>query len=361
MTLSMTVPRFESAGFANHTLSGSVQFAFSPPGQRERIRDKTHLRLPSDSFRNVADEWMVKNKREGRAPVTLDKMRWLLAKADPFIGAKPIRQIMPTDLLPVLRSIEGRGHYESARRMRSVLSRVFRYAIATGQADRDVACDLRGALISPKVRHRAAITDPEEVGALLRAIDGYSGQPTTANALRLAPHLFARPGELRMAEWHEFDMRSGVWCLPAEKMKMGRPHKVPLSRQVISILEDLDGLNRQSKYLFPSLRGPEQCMCENTLNLALRRLGYMPDEMTAHGFRAMAASLLNEMSLWNPDAIERQLAHQEANTVRRAYARAEFWDERVRMMQHWSDYLDQLRNAPGITVGRRGQKRGKDI
>lgn len=321
----------------------SCAYTFFQSGYSRVKPKETEANKPTDSFRIVAAEWMTKNEREGRATVTLEKTRWLLGKAYPLVGNKPVRQITAGDLLDVLREIESRGHYESARRMRSVFSRVFRYAVATGRAQRDVASDLRGALISPKVRHRAAITTATHAGALLRAIDGYSGQPTTAIALRLAAHLFVRPGELRMAEWKEIDVSSAVWCLPAEKMKMGRPHKVPLSRQALSFIRDLKELDRGSKYLFPSIGNPQRCMSENTLNLALRRLGFMPHEMTAHGFRAMAASLLNEMSIWNPDAIERQLAHQEANAVRRAYARAEFWDERVRMMQHWSDYLENLR------------------
>lgn len=211
-----------------------------------------------------------------------------------------------------------------------------------------VAADLRGALTTPKVKHHAAVTTAREAGALLRAIDGYTGHEITAIALRLSPHLFVRPGELRQAQWTEIDADAAIWSIPAEKMKMRRPHNVPLSTQVLDILEELHILTGHGQYLFPSFRTSSRSMSENTVSAALRRLGYSRDEMTAHGFRAMAATLLNEMGIWNPDAIERQLAHLDNSTVRSAYTRGEYWDERVRMMQHWSDYLDQLRDGAQI-------------
>lgn len=297
------------------------------------------------SFRDVAQEWVAKCEREGRAEVTLDKVRWLLGMAYPLIGSHPIGGITPTEALAVLRKVEVKGRYESARRMRSVLSRVFRYGIATARCDRDVAADLRGALTTPKVTHHAAITDPHEVGILLTTMDGYTGQTVTRMALRLSPHLFVRPGELRQAEWSEIDVDKAVWSIPATRMKMRRAHRVPLSRQVLKMIEELREATGHRQHLFPCMGHPRKPMSENGVNQALRRLGYKNGEMTAHGFRAMAATLLNEMGRWNPDAIERQLAHQEVSSVRRAYARGEYWDERVAMMQHWSDYLDELRNA----------------
>jgi len=297
------------------------------------------------TFQAVAEEWIGKNEREGLAPITLSKIQWLLSLAYPTIGNRPIAQITPIETLAVLRKVEARGRFESARRMRSVLSRVFRYAIATGRADRDAAADLRGALTIPKVRHRAAITDPKEAGKLLHAIDGSGGRGTTIIALRMLPHLFVRPGELRSAEWTEFDLDAAIWSIPAEKMKMRRPHRVPLSRQVLAMLEELKPLSGYRQHLFPAQGRPRQHMSEMTLNVALRRMGYTPDLITPHGFRAMAATLLNEMGLWNPDAIERQLAHMDGNQVRQAYARGQYWDERVRMMQHWSDYLDELKRT----------------
>jgi integrase len=302
----------------------------------------------ANTFQAVAEEWLVKCERDGLAPVTVDKIRWLLAKAFPLIGTIPIAQITPHEALAVLRKVEATGAYESARRMRSVLSRVFRYGVATVRCDKDVAADLRGAIAVPKVKHFAAITRPSEVGALLRAIDGYSGHKVTVMAMRLSPHVLLRPGELRQAEWTDIDFEEATWFIPAERMKMRRPHRVPLSRQVIAMLRELHEHTHWWKYLFPCLGKPRKAMSENAVNQGLRKLGYTTEQMTAHGFRAMAATLLNEMGEWNPDAIERQLAHVDTNQVRRAYARGEYWDERVEMMQRWSDHLDQLRDGGKI-------------
>ena len=299
----------------------------------------------ANTFQAVAEEWLIKCERDGLAPVTVDKIRWLLAKAYPLIGTIPIAQITPHEALAVLRKVEATGAYESARRMRSVLSRVFRYGVATVRCDKDVAADLRGAIAVPKVKHFATITRPSEVGGLLRAIDSYSGHKVTVMAMRLSPYVLLRPGELRQAEWTDIDFDEAIWFIPAERMKMRRPHRVPLSRQVIAMLKELHEHTHWWKYLFPCLGKPRKAMSENAVNQGLRKLGYTNDQMTAHGFRAMAATLLNEMGEWNPDAIERQLAHVDTNQVRRAYTRGEYWDERVRMMQRWSDYLDQLRDG----------------
>lgn len=310
--------------------------------KRARIAAK---HAAANTFEAVAQEWLVKCERDGLAPVTIEKISWLLDKAYPMIGNIPIAQITPHEALAVLRKIEATGAYESARRMRSVLSRVFRYGVATVRCDKDVAADLRGAIAVPKVKHFAAITRPSEVGTLLRAIDGYTGHKVTVMAMRLSPHVLLRPGELRQAEWTDIDFDEAIWFIPAERMKMRRPHRVPLSRQVIEMLKELHEHTHWWKYLFPCLGKPRKAMSENAVNQGLRKLGYTTDQMTAHGFRAMAATLLNEMGEWNPDAIERQLAHVDTNQVRRAYARGEYWDERVRMMQHWSDYLDRLRDG----------------
>ena len=315
------------------------------PAQQQRI-DAARARIEdNDTFKAVALEWVAKNEREGMADITLSKIRWLLDKAYPRIGSRPISQITAQEVLAVLRAIEATGRYESARRMRSVLSRVFRYAIATTRAERDPASDLRGALIVPKPKHLAAITTPDRAGDLLRAIEGYTGHAITLYALRLSAHLFVRPGELRQAEWAEFDFERAVWSIPAEKMKMRRPHRVPLSSQVTALFEQLWDLTGTGRYCFPSFRTERRPMSENTVNGALRALGFAKEEMTAHGFRAMAATLLNESGRFNPDAIERQLAHMENNGVRRAYTRGEYWDERVAMMQFWSDELDRLRDG----------------
>jgi integrase len=298
------------------------------------------------SFRAVAEEVIAKLEREGRAQATLTKKRWLLDFAYPAFGNRPVAEITARDLLVLLRKIEGRGLYETARRLRSTCGMVFRYAIAIGRAERDPSTDLRGALTAPQVNHRATIIDPKSIGALLRAIDGFDGQPTTCAALRLAAYVFVRPGELRLAEWKEFDLDTAVWSIPAEKMKMRRPHRVPLARQPLAILRELQEIAGSGRWLFPSVRTFTRPISENTLNSALRRLGYGSEQMCTHGFRGMASSRLNEMGRWNPDAIERQLAHQEANAVRRAYTHgAEFWPERVLMMQAWADYLDELREG----------------
>jgi integrase len=255
-----------------------------------------------------------------------------------------VSEITAKELLALLREIEGRGIYETVKRLRSTCGMVFRYAIATGRAERDPSADLRGALTTHRVIHRATIIEPTDIGALLRAIDGYDGQPTTRAALRLAPHVFVRPGELRHAEWSEFDLNTAVWIIPASKMKMRRPHRVPLSQQSLNIIRELREVTGNGRLVFPSVRTVLRPISENTLNAALRRLGYASEDMSTHGFRSMASTRLNEMGGWNPDAIERQLAHQEANAVRRAYTHgAEFWSQRIQMMQAWSDYLDGLK------------------
>lgn len=318
------------------------------PSEERKLEQMRAELAASNTFRAIAEEWYLKNEREGLSSITLAKIRWLLDKAYATLANRPITEIGAQEVLMVLRRIEAAKHYESAKRMRSIISRVFRYAIATARADRDVAVDLRGALVTPKVKHLAAITDPAEAGGLMRAIAGYNGHTITKISLEMSAHVFVRPGELRQAEWPEFDFDRALWVLPAEKMKMRRPHRVPLSRQVLALLDQLKPLTGHGRYVFPSFHTPRRPMSENTVNTALRRLGYAQDEMTAHGFRAMAATLLNEMSIWNADAIERQLAHMENNGVRRAYTRGEYWEERVRMMQHWSDYLDQLRDGAKV-------------
>jgi integrase len=316
------------------------------PSAQRKLDRQVGKAATGSSFRVVAEEVISKLEREGRAHVTIVKKRWLLDFAFPAFGDRPVKEITTRELLALLRKIEGRGLYETAKRLRSTCGMVFRFAIATGRAERDPSVDLRGALTTHQVSHRATIVDPRGIGALLRAIDGFDGQPTTRDALRLAAHVFVRPGELRHAEWEEFDLDAAVWSIPAEKMKMRRPHRVPLARQSLTILRDLKEVTGSGRWLFPSVRTFARPISENTLNAALRRLGYSSEAMSTHGFRAMAATQLNEMGRWNPDAIERQLAHQEASAVRRAYTHsAEYWPERVLMMQAWADYLDELRKT----------------
>lgn len=302
----------------------------------------------ANTFKAVAEELIAKREREGLKGITTGKARWLLALLEPLLGQRPIADIEPYELLAVLKKIELSGRHETARRLLSFAGRVFRYAVATTRAKRNIAADLQGALIAPKVRHHAAIIDPKGIGALLRAIEGFEGHPTTHWALRLAPHVFVRPGELRMAEWPEIDLDAAVWRIPSRRMKMNREHVVPLSRQAVAILKEARELTGDGRYVFPSVRTPLRPMSENTLNAALRRLGYGSDEMTSHGFRSTASTLLNESGKWSTDAIERALAHGDSDNVRAAYHRGAHWQERVAMAQWWSDYLDGLRDGAKI-------------
>jgi integrase len=299
----------------------------------ERRLEKMARTAGGNSFREVAEELLDKHRREGRSALTLKKNRWLLEPALAVFGDRPAGEVTAPELLHALRHFEQRDRYESARRLRAVAGMVFRYAIATGRATRDISIDLRGALVTPKVSHRAAITEPDELGQLLRAIEGYHGQLTTKFALR-------------QARWKEIDFEKSVWIVPAATMKMKRPHRVPLARQSIAILRKLHGMTGRSEFVFPAVDSFRRCMSNNTMNAGLRRLGYTKEQVSVSGFRATASTLLNEMGRWNPDAIERQLAHMEENDVRLAYMHAaEFWTERVEMMQVWADYLDQLRHG----------------
>jgi integrase len=309
----------------------------------------------ANTFKAVADEFIAKRKREGLKTITTDKAKWLLSQLEPALGNRPIAEIEAYEVLNVLKRVELSGRHETAARMLAFSGRVFRFAVATARAKRNVAADLQGALTAPKATHHAAIIDAKGVGELLRAIDGFEGQPTTLWALRLAPHVFVRPGELRMAEWREIDLDAAVWRIPSTRMKMRREHVVPLSKQTVAILKEAQGLTGEGRFVFPSVRTPLRPMSENTLNAALRRLGYGSDEMTAHGFRSTASTLLNESGKWSSDAIERALAHGDSDSVRAAYHRGVHWDERVKMAQWWSDYLDRLREGgkvvPLIQVG----------
>ena len=260
-------------------------------------------------------------------------------------------------MLDVLRRIEAKGISDTAHRTREVCGRVFRYSIATGRATRDITADLRGVLAPRTTKNYAAITDPVQVGELLRAIDGYDGQPATAAALKLAPYVFVRPGELRAAEWSELSLEAPEpeWRIPAERMKMVEALIVPLSRQAVAILHELRPITGNQRYVFPAIGGGGRPLSENTLNGALRRLGYSSDQMTAHGFRSIASTLLNERGV-HPDLIELQLAHAERNRVRAAYNRAQRLAERRAMMQNWADYVDRLRTDTAPTGNGAGPK-----
>lgn len=319
---------------------------------REKQREKIRARVQAaDTFAAICDEYCAKRRKDGAkgwAPATATRSEYLLSLVCGSIGRLPIGAIEPADVLTAIRRIEGKGKLESARRSLQLAGAVFRYAVATARLASDPTRDLRGALTAPTVTHYGAITDAKRVGELLRAIDDYDGSGVTKLALQLAPHVFVRPGELRHADWSEIDLDGAIWAIPAGRTKMRKPHLVPLSRQAVALFRELHEATGATGYMFPSIRTCARPMSENTLNAALRRLGYTSDEMTAHGFRAMASTLLNESGKWHPDAIERALAHGDSDKVRAAYHRGAHWDERVTMAQWWSDHLDMLRKGAEI-------------
>ena len=295
-----------------------------------------------ESFRAIANEWLTKQKAS-LAAVTYTKTAWMLGLV-PSLDTLPVAGISAPEVLAALRKLEAAGTIETAHRVKQKIGQVFRYAIATGRAQRDPTADLRGALAPVVSKSHAAVTDPKKIGELLRAIEGYTGQPVTTAALKLAPLLFVRPDNLRRMEWGELDLDAAEWRIPASKMKMQEAHTVPLPTQAVAILQELHPLTKHGRYCFPSVRSAKRPMSENTVNAALRRLGYANNEMTGHGFRAMASTRLNELG-WAPDVIERQLAHAERNKVRAVYNRAQYLGERRKMMQSWADYLDKLREG----------------
>ena len=323
--------------------------------QRQAILDRQEA---GNTFGMIAAEWVHLKKNNGKdswAPATAAKNEWLIEELTPALGNLPIADILPVEVLNAVRKIEARGKIESARRALQVASGVFRYAVATTRLLSDPTRDLKGALRAPDTKHRAAILDPAKLGELLRAVDGYTGHYTTKFALEIMPHVFLRPGELRHAVWSEVDLDKAVWHIPAERTKMRKPHHVPLSRQSLEILQRLHAVRLTDGFLFPSIRSHTRPMSENTLNAAMRRLGYASDEVCAHGFRSTASTMLNEAldpktsrPMWSADAIEKALAHGDADKVRGAYHRGQHWAERVEMSQWWSDYLDVLRNGADI-------------
>lgn len=343
-TLSMGT--FPDTGLAEarekRTEARKLLAAAIDPGIQRKAHKTARAEAAANSFEVVANTWL-EGQRKKLSPVTFEKAeRNFRVLVYPWLGKRPISEIEPPDVLTCLKRIEQGGRHETAHRMKQRIAQVYRYAIAHGLAKYNPAADVGDALQPIVSKSRAAITDPAEVGGLLRAIEAFHGQFATACALKLAPMLFVRPGELRKAEWGEFDLDSAEWRIPAEKMKMREEHVVPLSEQSVAILRELHPLTGHGRYLFPGSRDPKRPMSENTVNAALRRLGYDGDTMCGHGFRAMASTRLNEMG-WAPDVIERQLAHAERNKVRAAYNRASYLAERRKMMQSWADYLDNLR------------------
>ena len=320
------------------------------PGVVKKVQKRTAQVAAGNTFSVIADELIAKKGREGKAAVTIAKNEWLLTFARKDLGDRPISQISSAEVLATLQAVERRQKYDTALRLRSIIGQVFRLAIATARADNDPTIALRGALTIPKPKSRAALIEAKHVGGLMRAIDGFDGQTTTRAALQLMALLFPRPGELRLAQWSEFDLEGAVWTIPASRTKMRREHRIPLPRQAIAILKSLHAITGHGKggLVFPGVRVVTRPISENTMNGALRRLGYDSDQMTAHGFRAMAATLLNESGKWSPDAIERALAHQDENEVRRSYVRGAYWDERQRMGQWWADQLDALKDGAKV-------------
>jgi integrase len=298
----------------------------------------------ADTFEAIAREWLAMQEKK-LAPATFAKATWTFETLlFPFIGSRPIAALGPVDVLRALRRIEVKGNHETAHRARQRASQVFRYAVQTERAERDVTADLRGALAPVVTEHHASITEPALIGKLLRDIDAYTGSDVTRFALALAPLLFARPGEFRRAEWQEVTLEGAepVWRIPAEKTKMRDAHIVPLAPQAVALLSELKLLTGRGKYVFPSALSATRSMSENTVNAALRRMDYSNEVMTGHGFRSMASTALNEQG-YHPDLIELQLAHQERNTVRAAYNKAQRLTERRAMMISWANYLDGLR------------------
>ncbi|MFG1426405.1 tyrosine-type recombinase/integrase [Roseixanthobacter glucoisosaccharinicivorans] len=301
-----------------------------------------------NTFGAIAAEYLARLEAREAAAATMSKNRWMLETlAGPALANRPIAQITPVEILAVLQQIERSGRRETARRMRSAIGTVFRFAIATLRAETDPTAALRDALERPKVTHRAALLDPKAVGGLMRAIDEYDGWPTLRSALLFTALTFCRPGEIRGARWAEFDFETSVWSIPAERMKMRRPHKVPLSKQALRVLAEIRPLTGEAELVFPSIRSNKKLLSENALNSALRRMGFTQDEMTAHGFRATASSILNERGFL-PDVIEAALAHIDQNEIRRAYNRATYWPERVVLMQAWADMLDEFRATKAV-------------
>ncbi|GAV19913.1 putative prophage CPS-53 integrase [Mariprofundus micogutta] len=318
-----------------------LELNIDPSQAKQHDRREKQSQRMALTFEGVSKEWLIKNKVKWVPEYTNRIQNWLNNDICPWIGSLPIDEIKAVDVLAVLRKAEDRGAVDTAHKLRSICGQVFRYAVATARIDSDPSRDLRGALEPKVVSHRATITDPKKVGELLRAIQSFEGTFIVQCAMKITPYLFVRPGELRQAEWSEINIEKAEWRIPAEKMKMKQVHIVPLSDQVITILRDAHALTGEGKYVFPSIRSAARPMSNNTVNSALRRLGYDKSEICAHGFRGMASTILHEQG-WPTDVIERQLAHQEGNEVKRSYNHARHLPERQKMMQHWADYLDGL-------------------
>lgn len=317
----------------------------SDPGVAKREKRQSLIDAAAITFESVARQWLAKTAVDHAASTHSKLTTWLEKDAFPFIGKKPISTITPRDVLLAVQKIEARGAVFSAHKVKQICGQVFRFGVASGLVERDVTADLRGALSAIPKKHYSAITEPQQVAGLLRAIQAYQGHAYSIAALRLSPMLFVRPGELRSAEWVEFNLDAAEWRIPGRKMKMKIDHIVPLAAQAVQILRDLHRLTGHRKYVFPSIRTFDKCMSENTINAALRGMGYGQDVMTGHGFRATARTILDEVLGERVDLIEHQLAHAVKDTNGRAYNRTAHLPARKEMMQRWADYLDRLSSS----------------
>ena len=329
----------------------SLLAAGADPGVQRKAEKRASAEAGSNTFEALAREWMATRGKEWTASYASKTKSALERHVFPSVGAKPITEITPPDLLALLRAIETRGTVDMAHRVQQHCGGIFRFAIATGRATTDPVPSLRGALSTVKKEHYAALTDPTEYAELLRAIDNYRGEATTKAAMQLLALTFQRTKEVRFAEWSQFDFDQALWRIPAEIMKMREAHIVPLSRQAIEVLKGIQALTGKGRLVFPSTTSRERPISENTVVYALARMGYK-GRMTGHGFRSVASTLLNEQG-FRSDLIERQLAHAEKNAVRAAYNRAEYLTARVIMMQDWADYLDKIKAGAEVIQLRR--------
>lgn len=349
----LTIGPYPTIGLADARVRANEAKAMLLNGIDPSAEKKRKLHnLPTgdmSSFSEIAHEWFEKRKAKYSPKHAANVWRRFEGVIFPAIGSMRIKEITTRHLYDMFKPIEARGAYETAHRVFQGIGGVMRYAVKIGKCDRDITADMRGMLEPRTEKHHPTITEPLKVGQLLRAIDGYDGYFITKCALKLAPLVFVRPGELRGSRWSEFALDNAEWRIPAERIKMKEIHIVPLARQAVQVLRELREASGHCEFLFPSVRSAQRIISDNTVNAALRRLGYAQDELTGHGFRSMASTLLNEMG-WDKDWIERQLAHSERNSVRAAYNFADFLPQRQMMMQAWADYLDQLRENTSGTA-----------
>jgi integrase len=316
--------------------------AGTDPSAQRKLNKIAVATAGQNTFGAVAAEYLANLEANGAAASTMNKNRWLLEDLASPLAIRPISEVIPAEILDLLKRVEKTGRRETARRLRGTMGSVFRYAVVTLRATSDPTALLRGALLAPKVQHRAAITDEKQLGSLMLAIDEYDGWPTVRAALQLVALTMTRPGDVRGMLRPEIDFDKAVWRIPAERMKMRRPHDVPLSKQAIKVLKEVWPLSDYGELVLPSIRSVRKPLSDAAMNSALRRMGYAQNEITAHGLRSSASTILNERGV-NPDVIEAALGHQDENAIRRAYNRATYWPERVKLMQVWANMLDEFR------------------